>query len=135
MIRALVIAALCTIGLGAAVAQPTQTSEMKFACDYLEIDCTGIERPSVIVTKLMGAFGVYGAYYGGEKTVFLDPDAPDHTYIHELTHYLLWEVSNGAVKGCASEEAARRVHHAWEGTEYDDSWRGRYGCQAPAESE
>jgi len=101
---------------------------LEFACAFLEVDCRGIERPSIIYTDLMGAMGLYGAYFHGENFVFVDFDAPAHTVVHEVTHYMLYEAGNVASR-CVSEEAARRVHHAWSGTEYNDEWRKRYECE------
>ena len=122
--KALVLAALLAIGMSTP-AQATN-SPMQFACDFLDIDCTGLRQPMIIYTDLMGINGLYGQYVYGEPWVFVDPDAPAHTVVHEIAHYVLWEVAN--IEGCTSEEAARRVHHAWDGTEYNDNWRRRYNC-------
>jgi hypothetical protein len=100
---------------------------LQFACDFLEIDCEGITMPMIIYTDIMGELGYYGAYMPGEHIVFIDPQAPAATVVHEVTHYMLW-AAGARVSRCTSEEAARRVHHAWEGTEYNEEWRQRYGC-------
>lgn len=106
---------------------PTNISPLDYACRTLEIDCTGIKMPIVVYTDIMGAMGLHGAYMPGDNMVFIDPDAPAHTLVHEVTHYMLYE-SGFRMGRCTSEEAARRVHHSWEGTPYSDLWRGRYGC-------
>lgn len=100
---------------------------MGWACDYLSVNCKGLEPPQVIYTDIMGAMGLYGAYYPGEGVVWVDWDAPAHTVIHEITHYMLYEAGI-PLSRCTSEEAARRVHHAWQGTKYNDKWRAGYGC-------
>lgn len=127
--KALLLSLILAIGVAAPAAAENKYNhkEMEFACELLSLDCTGIDRPTVIVTNLMGALGLYGAYMPGEQWIFIDPQAPDHTYIHELTHYIIYEAGL-RVGRCTGEEAARRVHHAWEGTEYNDDWRKRYGC-------
>lgn len=128
--RALLLAA-CLLVSGATAEPPTP---LEFACDYLDIDCRGIDMPTVVYTDLMGAMGLNGAYFPGEAVVFIDNDAPAHTVVHEVTHYVLYEAAQ-FVGMCVSEEAARRVHHAWEGTEYNDKWRAQYGCQgSPTEA-
>ena len=123
--RALFLA-ICLLVSGAAQTEPP--TPLEFACDYLSIDCTDISPPTIIYTDLMGAMGLYGAYFPGEDFVFVDTTAPGHTVVHEVTHYMLYE-AGFRISNCVSEEAARRVHHAWDGTEYNDKWRVRYGCQ------
>jgi hypothetical protein len=112
-------------------AEKNQTP-MEFACEQLDIDCTGIRPPDVIITELMGALGLYGAYMPGENRIYIDPDAPSHTLVHEVTHYVVYE-AGFRFDRCFSEEVARIVHHRWNGTEYSDSWRKTYGCEKPAE--
>lgn len=105
---------------------PTNIAPMDYACTVLEVDCTEFKQPSIIYTNVMEALGLWGAYAYGEDFVLIDHDAPAATVVHEVTHYVLWNV--GMRDRCISEEAARRVHHKWEGTPYDDSWRNLYQC-------
>lgn len=118
------------LSIGGAVSAEPPTP-LEFACAYIEADCEGITMPLVIYTRIMGEVGLYGAYYPGEHAVYIDPDAPGHTVVHEVTHYVLYEAGMRFSR-CTSEEAARRVHHAWNGTDYDDKWRDRYGCNPTA---
>jgi hypothetical protein len=106
----------------------TTQEKWQDTCDILEVDCTDMAPPTVVVTSLMGALGLYGAYYPGEHMIFVDPYAPEKTEVHEMTHYLLYELGLFRDNRCMSEEVARRVHHKWEGTTYDDTWRSQYRC-------
>lgn len=107
---------------------PTNLHAKDYVCRTLELDCRGIPAPTIIYTGLMSALGLHGAYMPGDRFIFIDPSAPAHTVVHEMTHYILWET--GVVEDrCLSEEVARRVHHVYEGTTYDDSWRKRYQCE------
>jgi len=124
----IMLALLVLVGLTGAVTPREPHAELVFACETLQIECKGISRPTVIVTDLMGAIGLYGAYMPGEHWIFIDPQAPDHTYIHELTHYILHEAGFRFRDGCTSEEAARIVAAAWMGVDYSDKWRKQYGC-------
>jgi len=97
-------------------------------CAIMRINCAGINKPIVIYTNLMGEFRLWGAYVHGEPFLFIDPDAPVDTYVHELTHYLLWEVGLFRKDRCMSEEMARRVAAIWMGEAYEDDWRRQYRC-------
>ena len=131
-----VIATVVALAILASVtntsAEASRPSEWDETCAIMQIDCTGIQKPIVIYTNLMGVWGLYGAYYHGEPFLFIDPDAPPETYVHELTHYLLWNLGlfrGGKADSCSSEELARRVAAIWAGEEYNDKWRLRYGCR------
>ena len=113
------------------ITSPLHTAEpptpLEFTCAVLDLDCHDILMPSIVYTDLMGVMGLYGAYYPGDKWIFIDPQAPGHVVVHEVTHYVLYEVGLH-VSRCLSEEAARRVHRAWESLPYTEDWRKQYNC-------
>jgi len=128
--RTILLLLICTmLGSSATYAEklsPRKLTPQAFACEYLEIDCTGIKPANVVYTGLMGYMGLYGMYIPEEDLILIDLEAPAHTLVHEVTHHVLWHA--GLRNRCLSEEAARRVHHEWEGTPYNDDWRVQYGC-------
>lgn len=103
-------------------------SPLEFACEWLDLDCTGIEQPTVVYTNIMGDMGLYGAYFPGESIVVIDPHAPAHTVVHEVTHYVLHEAGFTDLDRCLSEEVARRVGDAWAKQAYTTGWKKKYGC-------
>lgn len=128
------IAVLLLLVSASAYSAPPLTP-LAFACAELKIDCKGIDPPTILVTPLMGEFGLWGAYWPGEKWVYVDPNAPGSTVVHEVTHYMLYEAGMRFSR-CAAEEAARRVQHAWDGTDYEkDNWEVRYKCNGKGASQ
>jgi len=107
-------------------AQPNRTA-FDYVCTELSVNCEGINPPDIVITEIMGEFGLWGAYMPGENRLYIDPDAPPETMVHEMVHYILYEINAGFGK-CFGEELARVVHHRWANTPYDDSWRQRYRC-------
>jgi hypothetical protein len=129
MVRVLaIVAMIILLGLASTSGADTARDKWNDVCTILDVDCTDIAPPIVVTTNMMGAFRLHGAYFPGENYIFVDPDSPEHTIVHEMTHYLLYEMNLFRNDRCGSEYMARRVHHAWEGTEYDDTWRAQYRC-------
>lgn len=108
---------------------------------YEEVDCSLTPPPVLVISQIVPDSAdegeeLYGFTYPGEIYIFLNPDHPelwDVIMVHEATHYLLAQTYGvgwmpTAVGRCESERVARVVHHAYEGTEYDDEWRLWYGC-------
>jgi len=100
---------------------------MDYVCTVLSLDCTGMAAPTIIYTKLLKGFRLYGVYVRGENRIFVAPGAPAKTVVHEYTHYVLDKLHLTRDR-CFSEEMARKVADKWAGDTYDDSWRLQYRC-------
>jgi hypothetical protein len=103
-----------------------------------EATCDGLEPPTVIVTKLVGAIGACGAFTWDEEFIFINPDADnlchsiEKTRIHETIHYILWYSESGRVREvCESEHLARKWASILTGSDVDPTWPQRYGCAKP----
>lgn len=100
--------------------------------------CEGIEAPTIVITGVL-PWGYWGAYYPGEKYIFVNLETPSHkkwlTILHETTHYVAH--NTGLISpydNCTHEETAREVSAAITSTEVDPTWVVRYGCAAKASS-
>lgn len=140
---ALALVSASTPSIPATPSHEVTRKEWAFVCDTLKeqgfaaVDCRKIDRPQVIVSKVVGDMAdpgevLYGFYYLGEDFIFVNPESSPEDQrkivVHEATHYVLWMTYGDKVGSCKSEEVARRVHHAWEGSDYDDTWRLFYRC-------
>jgi hypothetical protein len=134
------LAILAAIGLTSAVPETaphpvTPSEQYDFACEYLDafydVQCGDLESPFVIISRVVDS-RYYGFYFPGENYIYINPNASPvdqaETIIHETTHYILHFKGDARFNRCLSEEVARRVHHLWGDTEYDDEWRGLYNC-------
>lgn len=115
---------------------PEQVSEDKFefVCKYTYVfygaSCEGIERPWVVVSKIVSP-SYLGVRYLDENIVFirpeLDPALHDEVVVHEVTHYVV-DFGGAELDRCQSEEAARRGGALWSGRSYSEAWRAQYRC-------
>jgi hypothetical protein len=116
--------------------------EWRFVCKAMDVmgyavDCRKIRPPTVVVSMIVQdssppGLQLRGVTYHGEPYVFVNSTlslADQRTVvIHETVHYLLAATYGKRIGGCEHEWAARVVHSAWEGSDYDNSWRVWYGC-------
>jgi hypothetical protein len=117
--------------------------EWRFVCKamdimgYTAVDCRKLRPPTVIVSLIVQdnsppGLQLRGVTYHGEVYVFVNallPRAEQRTVVvHETVHYLLAATYGRRISGCEHEWAARIVHTAWEGSDYNNSWRVWYGC-------
>jgi hypothetical protein len=116
--------------------------EWRFVCKAMDVmgyavDCRKIRPPTVVVSMIVQdssppGLQLRGVTYHGEEYIFVNstlPLADQRTVvIHETVHYLLAATYGRRISGCEHEWAARVVHSAWEGSDYDNSWRVWYGC-------
>lgn len=108
--------------------------QFRFVCRYVDVfygvECNDLKKPYVVTSKVVSS-SYYGFYFKGETIVYvfpnLSPKTRSSTIVHETTHYVLDWTKSGFSR-CESEEAARRVHHLWEGSKYNDRWRLNYRC-------
>ena len=98
----------------------------------LSVDCREMSQPAIVYTRLMDSMQKHGAYVSGEHVLFISPNAPPETVVHEMAHYVLYEAGLDLDR-CLSEETARRIHHMWLKDEYTEDWRLSYGCLLPSE--
>ena len=129
MVRVVAAVILTILSFGASARDVvTMQAEYDFACKTLPVDCSDIPMPSIIYTKLLHDMGLWGAYVYGEDRVFLRPDAPEETYLHETVHYLLWQEGHTELTRCQTESAARRVTALYLHIPYTKDWYKVYGC-------
>ena len=120
--------------------------EWNFVCAevsarYPTVDCRVIPQPTVVVSKIVPSLpipGLLGIFFHEEEYVFvnanLTPELQRVVVVHETVHYILNYVFGKKIDSCTHEHVARQIHHKYEGTPYDDSWRFNYGCMEPARS-
>jgi len=146
--KAALVLLVCTLIQGPTVASNSDAvthREWKFLCTelrslgYDRVNCRRIEKPTVVITtavKDIAAPGweLYGVTYDGEPYVLINPDLDQETtrmvIVHETVHYVLWQFYGNGIGDCESERVARKVHHAWDKTDYAlDKWESDYGCK------
>lgn len=112
-----------------------------YACAYVEVfedvQCGDLDKPKILYNEFRSYFGtpqttLYGRHYLGSEYIeinvrFYGTEMARTTAVHETVHYIGAHQDAGWSK-CYSEDVARRVHHLWEGTEYDPEWKVRYKC-------
>lgn len=102
-------------------------------CLLIKEDCSQIEAPTVVITRLVPK-KYYGMYYPGERYIFISYGAiKTKPYrdieIHETTHYILHEKYGVEYGFCKSERMARSVTAILTDTEVDPKWEENYGCK------
>jgi hypothetical protein len=118
------------------------TQEWRFVCKAMDVmgyavDCRKLKPPTVVVSMIVQdssppGLQLRGVTYHGEEYIFVNSTLPRWdqrtVVIHETVHYVLAATYGKRIDGCEHEWAARIVHSAWEGSDYDNSWRVWYGC-------
>jgi hypothetical protein len=142
------VKALLLTSLAALSAPPQPTSnavtpqEWRFVCRAMDVmgyavDCRKLKPPTVVVSMIVQdssppGLQLRGVTYHGEEFIFVNSTLPRWdqrtVVIHETVHYVLAATYGKRIDGCEHEWAARIVHSAWEGSDYDNSWRVWYGC-------
>jgi hypothetical protein len=116
--------------------------EWRFVCKAMDVmgyavDCRKLKPPTVVVSLIVQdaappGLQLRGVTYRGEQYVFvnarLSREDQRTVVVHETVHYVLDATYGKHIGGCEHEWAARVVHTAWEGSDYDNSWRVWYGC-------
>jgi hypothetical protein len=116
--------------------------EWRFVCKAMDVmgydvDCRKLKRPTVVVSLIVQdasppGLQLRGVTYQGEQYVFvnarLSHEDQRTVVVHETVHYVLAATYGKRIGNCEHEETARIVHSAWEGSNYDNSWRVWYGC-------
>jgi hypothetical protein len=116
--------------------------EWRFVCKAMDImgyavDCRKLKPPTVVVSMIVQdssppGLQLRGVTYHGEEFIFVNSTLPRWdqrtVVVHETVHYVLAATYGKRIDGCEHEWAARIVHSAWEGSDYDNSWRVWYGC-------
>lgn len=110
------------------ITPPPDPFEM--VCEALEADCSDVEEPVIVYTRLTQFLGVLGGHIGGETYIFVDPDGPHmwKTVLHETVHYVAWQTGITRER-CESEEMARVVASRLTNTEVRPGWAENYGCE------
>jgi hypothetical protein len=116
--------------------------EWRFVCKAMDVmgyavDCRKLKRPTVVVSLIVQdasppGLQLRGVTYIGEQYVFVNArltrEDQRTVVVHETVHYVLAATYGKRIGNCEHEETARIVHSAWEGSNYDNSWRVWYGC-------
>jgi hypothetical protein len=117
--------------------------EWRFVCKamdvmgYYAVDCRKLKPPTVVVSMIVQdssppGLQLRGVTYHGEQYVFVNStltrEEQRTVVIHETVHYVLAATYGKRIGGCEHEWAARIVHTAWDGSDYDNTWRVWYGC-------
>jgi hypothetical protein len=108
----------------------TPATDMEEICQIMEVDCSDLPEPIVVVTQHMPG-GLLGAYYRGEPYIFvytyLPLDKIQQVIYHETVHYVSvyndWNITR-----CASEELARSLTATRFNEPESTTWRENYGC-------
>ena len=110
--------------------EPKPASDMEEICQMLQLDCSDVDEPIVVITHFVPP-GYYGMYSPGEPYVFVNTRYPmdqiRKTKFHEIVHYVVWETQFTRDR-CESEALARRLTAEKFNEEEDPNWRERYGC-------
>lgn len=128
---------LFTIGIVAAViaacammGQDETQTDMEYICERLELECTDLAEPIVVVTDAVGPF-YYGFYIHGEPYVFVNSNYPqeqiERTAFHETVHYVVYWTNTDLTR-CENEELARVLTAEFFGMTYSTKWHDQYGC-------
>lgn len=109
------------------------TTLFEQVCEVLEVDCSEIAPPIVVISQIIDPYGAHGIYIHGEPYIFINAVTwlpVSEVEIHETAHYVLYEVY-GDVEACLSEEVARAVTEILTGVPIDMGWPEAYGCENP----
>lgn len=117
---------------------------MDFACTVLAYDCSEVPLPEVVFEPLYQTYGAFGGfnpeagaiiYVDSQMVPYLDEPYIQSIVVHELTHYIDWQLHGSEMIGdlCAAESRGWRVGNAWLMSSdrpdlVDFSWNIRYGC-------
>ena len=119
-------------------APPVEQTVFERVCDALEVDCSFIDAPIVVVTQTVADLPCLGCFYRGftypgEDYVFVNatmaPLMQWKTEFHETIHYVHFQLSMNVTR-CESEMIARKLTALEFNDEYDDSWLKPYRCNA-----
>lgn len=95
-------------------------------------DCDSVPKPKVYLVDFNDA-SLYGLYWQGSQVLMLNrrlkPEYINLVMVHELMHHYDYELMlQWPFDHCSTERLARKVHHLFEGTEYNDLWEQVYRC-------